>query len=52
MLGTNPLSQAIAIEALRAYPGGLQVGGEINRKASSMLQINLTSLIDETKVKY
>ncbi|KAK9664753.1 hypothetical protein RND81_14G065300 [Saponaria officinalis] len=30
MLGADPLSQAAAIEALRAYPGGLQVGGGIN----------------------
>lgn len=30
MLGADPLSEAAAIEALRAYPGGLQVGGGIN----------------------
>ncbi|XP_035815520.1 1-(5-phosphoribosyl)-5-[(5-phosphoribosylamino)methylideneamino] imidazole-4-carboxamide isomerase, chloroplastic isoform X3 [Zea mays] len=30
MLGANPSSQAAALEALRAYPGGLQVGGGIN----------------------
>ncbi|KAG8501085.1 hypothetical protein CXB51_003165 [Gossypium anomalum] len=30
MLGADALSQAAAIEALRAYPGGLQVGGGIN----------------------
>ncbi|OMO82233.1 Histidine biosynthesis [Corchorus capsularis] len=30
MLGADPLSQAAAIEALNAYPGGLQVGGGIN----------------------
>ncbi|XP_050380123.1 1-(5-phosphoribosyl)-5-[(5-phosphoribosylamino)methylideneamino] imidazole-4-carboxamide isomerase, chloroplastic isoform X2 [Argentina anserina] len=30
MLGADPLSRAAAIEALRAYPGGLQVGGGIN----------------------
>ncbi|KAL8168204.1 hypothetical protein V2J09_009703 [Rumex salicifolius] len=30
MLGADPLSNAAAIEALRAYPGGLQVGGGIN----------------------
>ncbi|CAN1277337.1 1-(5-phosphoribosyl)-5-[(5-phosphoribosylamino)methylideneamino] imidazole-4-carboxamide isomerase, chloroplastic [Linum perenne] len=30
MLGADPLSQAAAIEALHAYPGGLQVGGGIN----------------------
>ncbi|XVF55730.1 hypothetical protein PTKIN_Ptkin06aG0060300 [Pterospermum kingtungense] len=30
MLGADPLSQAAAIEALRAYPGGLHVGGGIN----------------------
>ncbi|XP_039042411.1 1-(5-phosphoribosyl)-5-[(5-phosphoribosylamino)methylideneamino] imidazole-4-carboxamide isomerase, chloroplastic-like isoform X2 [Hibiscus syriacus] len=30
MLGADPLSQAAAIEALRACPGGLQVGGGIN----------------------
>ena len=52
MLGIDPLSQATAIEALHAYPGGLQVWGGINRQTSSMLRINLTSLIDETKVKY
>lgn len=30
MLGADDLSKATAIEALRAYPGGLQVGGGIN----------------------
>ncbi|CAE6032458.1 unnamed protein product [Arabidopsis arenosa] len=30
MLGAYPLSQAAAIGALHAYPGGLQVGGGIN----------------------
>ncbi|KAL2250783.1 UNVERIFIED_CONTAM: 1-(5-phosphoribosyl)-5-(5-phosphoribosylamino)methylideneamino imidazole-4-carboxamide isomerase [Sesamum indicum] len=30
MLGADPLSQSAAIEALHAYPGGLQVGGGIN----------------------
>ncbi|XP_062028324.1 1-(5-phosphoribosyl)-5-[(5-phosphoribosylamino)methylideneamino] imidazole-4-carboxamide isomerase, chloroplastic-like [Rosa rugosa] len=30
MLGADPLSRAAAIEALHAYPGGLQVGGGIN----------------------
>ncbi|KAH9738202.1 1-(5-phosphoribosyl)-5-((5-phosphoribosylamino)methylideneamino) imidazole-4-carboxamide isomerase [Citrus sinensis] len=30
MLGADPLSKAAAIEALHAYPGGLQVGGGIN----------------------
>ncbi|KAJ4796850.1 1-(5-phosphoribosyl)-5-[(5-phosphoribosylamino)methylideneamino] imidazole-4-carboxamide isomerase [Rhynchospora pubera] len=30
MLGADPLSQAAALEALHAYPGGLQVGGGIN----------------------
>ncbi|XP_052173224.1 1-(5-phosphoribosyl)-5-[(5-phosphoribosylamino)methylideneamino] imidazole-4-carboxamide isomerase, chloroplastic [Diospyros lotus] len=30
MLGADPLSKAAAIEALNAYPGGLQVGGGIN----------------------
>ncbi|XP_022748454.1 1-(5-phosphoribosyl)-5-[(5-phosphoribosylamino)methylideneamino] imidazole-4-carboxamide isomerase, chloroplastic-like [Durio zibethinus] len=30
MLGADPLSQEAAIEALHAYPGGLQVGGGIN----------------------
>uniref|UniRef100_UPI0005CB7DE4 1-(5-phosphoribosyl)-5-[(5- phosphoribosylamino)methylideneamino] imidazole-4-carboxamide isomerase, chloroplastic n=1 Tax=Fragaria vesca subsp. vesca TaxID=101020 RepID=UPI0005CB7DE4 len=29
MLGADPLSRAAAIEALRVYPGGLQVGGGI-----------------------
>ncbi|KAK8692993.1 hypothetical protein V6N13_070593 [Hibiscus sabdariffa] len=40
MLGADPLSQAAAIEALRAYPGGLQVGGGINLD-------NCLSYIDE-----
>ncbi|KAL4577498.1 hypothetical protein LXL04_013607 [Taraxacum kok-saghyz] len=30
MLGADPLSNQSAIEALHAYPGGLQVGGGIN----------------------
>ncbi|KAF2296461.1 hypothetical protein GH714_038289 [Hevea brasiliensis] len=30
MLGADPLSKAAAVEALHAYPGGLQVGGGIN----------------------
>ncbi|XP_050227661.1 1-(5-phosphoribosyl)-5-[(5-phosphoribosylamino)methylideneamino] imidazole-4-carboxamide isomerase, chloroplastic [Mercurialis annua] len=30
MLGADPLSRAAALEALHAYPGGLQVGGGIN----------------------
>ncbi|XP_027176093.1 1-(5-phosphoribosyl)-5-[(5-phosphoribosylamino)methylideneamino] imidazole-4-carboxamide isomerase, chloroplastic-like [Coffea eugenioides] len=30
MLGAEPLSKSAAIEALHAYPGGLQVGGGIN----------------------
>ncbi|ONL98953.1 1-(5-phosphoribosyl)-5-[(5-phosphoribosylamino)methylideneamino] imidazole-4-carboxamide isomerase chloroplastic [Zea mays] len=30
MLGSDPASQAAALEALHAYPGGLQVGGGIN----------------------
>ncbi|KAL7589116.1 1-(5-phosphoribosyl)-5-[(5-phosphoribosylamino)methylideneamino] imidazole-4-carboxamide isomerase, chloroplastic [Lactuca sativa] len=30
MLGADPLSNKSAIEALHAYPGGLQVGGGIN----------------------
>ncbi|XP_061947059.1 1-(5-phosphoribosyl)-5-[(5-phosphoribosylamino)methylideneamino] imidazole-4-carboxamide isomerase, chloroplastic-like [Populus nigra] len=30
MLGADDLSKAAAVEALRAYPGGLQVGGGIN----------------------
>ncbi|RZC76666.1 hypothetical protein C5167_000812 [Papaver somniferum] len=30
MLGADPLSQSAGIEALRAYPGGLQIGGGIN----------------------
>ncbi|KAI3419564.1 1-(5-phosphoribosyl)-5-[(5-phosphoribosylamino)methylideneamino] imidazole-4-carboxamide isomerase [Psidium guajava] len=30
MLGADPLSKAAAIEALHAYPGGLQVGGGID----------------------
>ncbi|KAK4276336.1 hypothetical protein QN277_019296 [Acacia crassicarpa] len=30
MLGADPLSKAAALEALHAYPGGLQVGGGIN----------------------
>ncbi|TYJ39677.1 hypothetical protein E1A91_A04G086000v1 [Gossypium mustelinum] len=40
MLGAEPLSQAAALEALRAYPGGLQVGGGINLD-------NCLSYIDE-----
>lgn len=40
MLGADPLSKSAAIEALRAYPGGLQVGGGIN-------SINALSYIDE-----
>ncbi|WVZ18105.1 hypothetical protein V8G54_005427 [Vigna mungo] len=30
MLGADPLSKAAALEALHAYPGGLQIGGGIN----------------------
>ncbi|CAJ2658915.1 unnamed protein product [Trifolium pratense] len=30
MLGADPLSRAASLEALHAYPGGLQVGGGIN----------------------
>ncbi|KAL2323083.1 hypothetical protein Fmac_027462 [Flemingia macrophylla] len=30
MLGADPLSRAAALQALHAYPGGLQVGGGIN----------------------
>ncbi|KAK1382450.1 1-(5-phosphoribosyl)-5-[(5-phosphoribosylamino)methylideneamino] imidazole-4-carboxamide isomerase, chloroplastic [Heracleum sosnowskyi] len=30
MLGSDPLSNSAAMEALHAYPGGLQVGGGIN----------------------
>ncbi|XP_059646683.1 1-(5-phosphoribosyl)-5-[(5-phosphoribosylamino)methylideneamino] imidazole-4-carboxamide isomerase, chloroplastic [Cornus florida] len=30
MIGADPLSKSAAIEALRAYPGGLQVGGGVN----------------------
>ncbi|KAL1828069.1 hypothetical protein ACET3Z_006481 [Daucus carota] len=30
MLGADPLSNSAALEALHAYPGGLQVGGGIN----------------------
>ncbi|KAI3974765.1 hypothetical protein MKX01_037561 [Papaver californicum] len=30
MLGADPLSQSAGIEALRAYPEGLQIGGGIN----------------------
>ncbi|KAL8090461.1 1-(5-phosphoribosyl)-5-[(5-phosphoribosylamino)methylideneamino] imidazole-4-carboxamide isomerase, chloroplastic isoform X2 [Apium graveolens] len=30
MLGADPLSNSAAMEALHAYPGGLQVGGGIN----------------------
>ncbi|KAE9612366.1 1-(5-phosphoribosyl)-5- ((5-phosphoribosylamino)methylideneamino)imidazole-4-carboxamide isomerase [Lupinus albus] len=30
MLGADPLSKAATLEALHAYPGGLQVGGGIN----------------------
>ncbi|GAV81360.1 His_biosynth domain-containing protein [Cephalotus follicularis] len=34
MLGADPLSRCAAIEALHAYPGGLQVGGGINSENS------------------
>ncbi|XP_073062783.1 1-(5-phosphoribosyl)-5-[(5-phosphoribosylamino)methylideneamino] imidazole-4-carboxamide isomerase, chloroplastic-like [Primulina eburnea] len=40
MLGADPLSISAAIEALHAYPGGLQVGGGINSS-------NALSYIDE-----
>ncbi|KAG2332673.1 hypothetical protein Bca52824_003853 [Brassica carinata] len=40
MLGADPLSQAAALGALHAYPGGLQVGGGINAE-------NCLSYIDE-----
>ncbi|KAB1222576.1 1-(5-phosphoribosyl)-5-[(5-phosphoribosylamino)methylideneamino] imidazole-4-carboxamide isomerase, chloroplastic [Morella rubra] len=40
MLGADPLSKSAAIEALRTYPGGLQVGGGINSD-------NSLSYIDE-----
>lgn len=40
MLGADPLSKSAATEALRAYPGGLQVGGGIN-------STNALSYIDE-----
>ncbi|KAL0338637.1 UNVERIFIED_CONTAM: 1-(5-phosphoribosyl)-5-[(5-phosphoribosylamino)methylideneamino] imidazole-4-carboxamide isomerase [Sesamum angustifolium] len=40
MLGADTLSQSAAIEALHAYPGGLQVGGGINSS-------NALSYIDE-----
>uniref|UniRef100_A0A0A9CTP2 Pco071948b n=1 Tax=Arundo donax TaxID=35708 RepID=A0A0A9CTP2_ARUDO len=39
MLGADPASQAAALEALRAYPGGLQVGGGINLE-NSMSYLN------------
>ncbi|XP_051130654.1 1-(5-phosphoribosyl)-5-[(5-phosphoribosylamino)methylideneamino] imidazole-4-carboxamide isomerase, chloroplastic isoform X2 [Andrographis paniculata] len=40
MLGADPLSQLAAIEALHAYPGGLQIGGGINSS-------NAISYVDE-----
>ncbi|XP_056855673.1 1-(5-phosphoribosyl)-5-[(5-phosphoribosylamino)methylideneamino] imidazole-4-carboxamide isomerase, chloroplastic-like [Raphanus sativus] len=40
MLGADPLSQAAALGALHAYPGGLQVGGGINAE-------NCSSYIEE-----
>ncbi|KAF7804292.1 1-(5-phosphoribosyl)-5-[(5-phosphoribosylamino)methylideneamino] imidazole-4-carboxamide isomerase, chloroplastic [Senna tora] len=40
MLGADPLSKDAALEALHAYPGGLQVGGGINSD-------NCLSYIDE-----
>ncbi|KAL6575007.1 Phosphoribosylformimino-5-aminoimidazole carboxamide ribotide isomerase [Orobanche minor] len=40
MLGADSLSKSAAIEALHAYPGGLQVGGGINSS-------NASSYIDE-----
>ncbi|KAL1545700.1 Phosphoribosylformimino-5-aminoimidazole carboxamide ribotide isomerase [Salvia divinorum] len=35
MLGADPSSKAAAVEALHAYPGGLQVGGGINTSNAS-----------------
>ncbi|CAA0818835.1 1-(5-phosphoribosyl)-5- [Striga hermonthica] len=40
MLGADPWSKSAAIEALHAYPGGLQVGGGVNSS-------NALSYIDE-----
>ncbi|KAL9235095.1 hypothetical protein vseg_009890 [Gypsophila vaccaria] len=46
MLGADPLSHAAAIEALRAYPGGLQVGGGINAEnALSYIQEGASHVI-------
>ena len=30
MLGTSPVNTNAALEALQAYPGGLQVGGQLS----------------------
>uniref|UniRef100_UPI001CB8E88B 1-(5-phosphoribosyl)-5-[(5- phosphoribosylamino)methylideneamino] imidazole-4-carboxamide isomerase, chloroplastic n=1 Tax=Erigeron canadensis TaxID=72917 RepID=UPI001CB8E88B len=46
MLGADPLSHESAIGALRAYPGGLQVGGGINsRNAMSYIEEGASHVI-------
>ncbi|XP_074269028.1 1-(5-phosphoribosyl)-5-[(5-phosphoribosylamino)methylideneamino] imidazole-4-carboxamide isomerase, chloroplastic [Silene latifolia] len=46
MLGADPLSQAATIQALQAYPGGLQVGGGINAEnALSYIQQGASHVI-------
>lgn len=46
MLGADPLSKAAALEALRAYPGGLQVGGGINSEnAASYIEYGASHVI-------
>ncbi|KAL2900204.1 1-(5-phosphoribosyl)-5-[(5-phosphoribosylamino)methylideneamino] imidazole-4-carboxamide isomerase chloroplastic [Bienertia sinuspersici] len=46
MLGADPLSQAAAIEALHAFPGGLQVGGGIScDNASSYIEEGASHVI-------
>ncbi|XP_038890084.1 1-(5-phosphoribosyl)-5-[(5-phosphoribosylamino)methylideneamino] imidazole-4-carboxamide isomerase, chloroplastic isoform X3 [Benincasa hispida] len=46
MLGADPLSIVAALEALHAYPGGLQVGGGINSEnASSYIEEGASHVI-------
>ncbi|KAG6640594.1 1-(5-phosphoribosyl)-5-[(5-phosphoribosylamino)methylideneamino] imidazole-4-carboxamide isomerase, chloroplastic-like isoform X2 [Carya illinoinensis] len=53
MLGADPLSKRAAIEALRAYPGGLQVGGGINSENSlSYIEEGACHVIVTSEGKY
>ncbi|CAH9097952.1 unnamed protein product [Cuscuta europaea] len=46
MLGADPLSQSAAIEAICAYPGGLQVGGGIDsNNAASYIEVGASHVI-------